>query len=99
MQTERNFVSTLCLVLLCRAIFLCPSTLATAQESSLDGTYILEVADSDNINDAIETAEGKMDFVRRDIVLWRVEKLNPAYRKLAISSSPNEISVIVDNQP
>ena len=93
MQTERHFVSTLCLTLLCGAIFLGPSTLATARESSLDGTYILDVADSDNINEAIETVVGKLDFVRRDIARGRLEKLNPAYRKVAISSSPNEISV------
>jgi hypothetical protein len=99
MQTERHFVSTLCLVLLCSAIFPGPSTLATAQESSLDGTYILDVTDSDNINEVIETAVGKLDFVRRDIARGRLEKLNPAYRKVAISSSPNEISVTVDNQP
>ena len=99
MQTERHFVSTLCLALLCGAIFLGSSTLATAQESSLDGTYILDVADSDNINEVIETAVGKLDFVRRDIARGRLEKLNPAYRKVAITSSPNEISVTVDNQP
>ena len=99
MEMERNFVSTLCLVLLCSATFLGSSTLAAAQESSLDGTYILDETDSDNINAAIETAVGKLDFVRRDIARGRLEKLNPAYRKVAITSSPNEISVTVDNQP
>src|SRR5438045_1788210 len=98
-MTITNFVSILCLVLLGSAIFLGPSTLAAAQESSLDGTYILDVTDSDNINEVIETAVGKLDFVRRDIARWRLEKLNPAYRKVAITSSPNEISVTVDNQP
>ena len=92
-------MSTLRLVLLCSAIFLGASTLATAQESSLDGTYILDVVDSDNINEVIETAVEKLDFVRRDIARGRLEKLNPAYRKVAITSSPNEISVTVDNQP
>ena len=51
-------MSTLCLVLLCSAIFLGSSTLAAAQESSLDGTYILDEADSDNINEVIETRWG-----------------------------------------
>jgi len=51
-----NFVSTLCLVLLCSAILLGSSTPAAAQESSLDGTYLLDETDSDNINDVIETA-------------------------------------------
>ena len=75
------------------------STLAAAQESGLDGTYILDQTDSDNINEVIETAVGKLDFVRRDIARGRLEKLNPAYRQVAITSSPNEISVTVDNQP
>jgi hypothetical protein len=99
MQTERNFVSTLCLVLLCSAIFLGSNALAAAQESSLDGTYILDQTDSDNINEVIETAVGKLNSVMRDIARGRLEKLNPAYRKVAITSSPNEISVTVDNQP
>src|SRR5580765_3351553 len=94
-----NFVSALCLVLLCSAIFLGSSTLAAAQESSLDGTYILDETDSDNISAAIETAVETLDFVRRDIARGRLEKLNPAYRKVAITSSSNEISVTVDNQP
>jgi hypothetical protein len=93
-----NFASTLCLVLLCSAIFLGSSTLA-AGESSLDGTYVLDQTDSDNINEVIETAVGKLNFLTRDIARERLEKLNPAYRKVAITSSPNEISVTVDNQP
>ena len=94
-----NFVSALCLVLMCSAIFLGSSTLAALPESSLDGTYILDATDSDNINEAIETAVAKLDFVRRDIARGRLEKLNPVYRKVAITSSPNEISVTVDNEP
>jgi hypothetical protein len=93
-----NFASTLCLVLLCSAIFLPSSTVAAAQDSSLDGTYILDETDSDNINEVIETAVGKLNFLTRDIARGRLEKLNPAYRKVAITSSPNEISVTVDNQ-
>ena len=92
-------MSTLCLVLLCGAIFLGSSTLAAARESSLDGTYILDQTDSDNINEVIENVVEKLNFVTRDIARGRLEKLNPAYRKVAITSSPNEISVTVDNQP
>ena len=99
MQMERHFLSTLCLVLLCSAIFLGSSTLAAAQESGLDGTYILDVTDSDNINEVIETAVEKLNFVTRDIARGRLKKLNPAYRQVAISSSLNEIDVTVDNQP
>ena len=94
-----NFVSTLCLILLCSATFLGSTTQTVAQESGLDGTYILDETASDNINEVIETAVERLDFVRRDIARGRLEKLNPAYRQVAIASSPNEISVTVDNQP
>jgi hypothetical protein len=94
-----NFVSTLCLVLLGGAIFLGSSTLAAAQQSGLDGTYILDETDSDNMNAVIEDAVGKLNFLTRDIARGRLKKLNPAYRQVAITFSPNEISVTVDNHP
>src|SRR5215475_7112721 len=95
-----NFVSTVCLVLLCSAISLASSTgLGAAQKSSLEGTYILDQTESDNTNEIIEDAVGKLNFVTRDIARERLKKLNPAYRRIAISSSPNEISVTADNQP
>ena len=94
-----NFVSTLCLVLLCSAMFLGSNTLTAAQKSGLDGTYILDKTDSDNTNEVIEHAVGKLNFLTRDIARERLKKLNPAYGEVAITSSPNEISVTVDNQP
>jgi hypothetical protein len=94
-----NFASTVCFVLMSSAIFLDSSTLTAAQRSSLDGTYVLDQNESDNINDVIEDAVGKLNFVTRDIARERLKKLNPAYRHIAISSPPNEISVSADNQP
>ena len=94
-----NFVQTVCLVLMCSAIFFDSSTLAAAQKSGLDGTYILDQKESDNMNEIIDNAVGKLNFVTRDIARDRLKKLNPAYRRIAISSSPNEISVTADNQP
>ena len=57
---ERHFVLTLCLVLLRSAIFLGSSTVVAAQESGLDGTYILDETDSDNMNEVIEDAVEKL---------------------------------------
>jgi len=93
-----KFVPMLCL-LLCSAIFLGSSTLASAQESGVDGTYILDENDSDNVNEVIENAVGKLIFPTRAIARGRLKKLNPTYRQVAITSSSNEISVTVDHQP
>ena len=57
--------STLCLLLLCSAMFLSSSTLAAAQNSGLDGTYILDETDSDNTNEVIEDAVGKLNTIPR----------------------------------
>jgi len=94
-----NFVLTVCLVLMCSTIFLDSSAVIAAQGSSLDGTYILDQTESDNINNVIEDAVGKLNFVTRDIARGRLKKLNPAYRQIAISSPPNEVTVTADNQP
>lgn len=95
----KNFVSTLCLALLGSFIFLDPSTPATAQELGLTGTYVLDEIDSDNINKAIEDVAAQQSLLTRDIARGRLKTLNPAYRQVVITCSPNEISVTVDNQP
>jgi len=94
-----NSASTLCIVLLCSTIFFGSSALVPTPKSSLDGTYTLDQANSDNINDVIEKAVGKMNVLKRLIARGRLKKLNPVYHQVAITSSSNEISVTVDNQP
>jgi hypothetical protein len=94
-----NFTSALCVVLLCSGISLGSTTPAAGQKSSLDGTYTLVEAESDNIGNAIEQAVAKMNFLTRQIARGRLKKLNPAYSKVTIASSPNEVSVAVDSQP
>jgi hypothetical protein len=62
-----NFASTLCLVILSSAIFPGSSTPAAAHQYSLNGTYTLDEADSDNISAMIEVAVRKLNFLTRPI--------------------------------
>jgi len=94
-----SFASTLCLVLLCSTISFGSSAPAATPKASLDGTYTLDQANSDNINDVIEKALGTMNVLKRLIARGRLKELNPVYHQVAISSSPDEIRVTVDNQP
>ena len=94
-----NFASTLCLAVLCSAIFVGSSMPAAAQKDSLNGTYTLDEADSDNISAVIEGAVGKLNFLTRPIARGRLKRINPAYRQVTIAFSSNELSVAVDNQP
>jgi hypothetical protein len=99
MTKMTSFAATICLVLLFNGIFLGSTTTVAAPKSSLDGTYTLDEADSDNIDEAIDHAVGKLNFLTRHIARGRLKKLNPAYRKVTIASSPSELSVTADNQP
>ena len=56
-KMRNSITSTLCFVLLCSAMFPGSITLAAAQKSGLDGTYVLDETDSDNVNEAIEERE------------------------------------------
>lgn len=94
-----HFLRTFRLVVLCSAVFLGSSVLAEAQNSNLEGTYILNATDSDNMNQVIEEAVGRLNFLTRDIARGRLRTLNPAYHRVAITFSPDEISVAVDEQP
>jgi hypothetical protein len=94
-----NFASTLCLVVVCGALVVGSSTPVAAQNDSLSGTYRLDEVDSDNISAAIDVAVGKLNFLTRPIARGKLKKINPAYRKITIAASPNEISVAVDDQP
>jgi hypothetical protein len=72
-----KFVSALCLVLLCSAIFLGSSTLAASQKSGLDGTYILDETDSDNMNAVIEDAVEKLNFLTREYRSGAPQEIEP----------------------
>lgn len=94
-----NFAATLCLAVLCSAIFVGSSTPAAAQNDNLSGTYTLDEVDSDNISAVINGAVGKLNFLTRPIARGRLKKINPTYRQVTIAASSNELSVVVDNQP
>jgi hypothetical protein len=95
----KKFAWTLCLVLLCSAILLGSSTPPDVQKPALDGTYTLDGAASDNVNQVIDAAVGQLNFLIRPIARGRLKKLNPVYNQVAIASSPNELSVKADSQP
>ena len=100
MRTNNRWViATLCLALLCGASFTGSSMPTAAQRTGLDGTYTLDEAAGDNIDKVIDDAVGHFNFLTRGIARGRLRKLNPAYRRVVIASSPSEISVAVDDQP
>ena len=80
-------------------LFLVPVVAAlslVAQEPSLSGTWTQTKAD--NIAAAINTTVADMNFIKRPIARGRLTKVNPAYKKVAITISDKEVLVKFDER-
>jgi hypothetical protein len=94
-----NLAAILCVVLLCSAIVLDSTTRVAAEKSGLDGTYTLDEANSDKIDVVIDKAVAQFNFLERHFAREHLKKLNPAYQRVTIGTSQNDVSVAVENQP
>ena len=84
-------------VITCAAVFGVVSP-SIADESTIEGVYTIDPSASDDINAAIETAVAPMNFIVRSVARGRLKKTNPAYQRIAISRSANEIVVVLDTR-
>jgi hypothetical protein len=71
---------------------------ASAQESSMRGTFALDRAHSDDVNRAIEHAVSRMSFVTRPIARGRLRRTNAPYGRITLNYTPAQVSVRVDNR-
>ena len=91
-------VSTL-LVLLAGLLLGAAGTLgAQTTPASLAGTYRYAAQESDNINQAIEAAVARMNFVTRPVARGRLKKTNSAYQTISIAHSPQEVRIVTDQR-
>jgi hypothetical protein len=97
-KSMNNLAAIFCLVLLCSAIVLDSTTRVAAETSGLDGTYTLDEANSDNINVVIDKAVAQFNFLERHFAREHLKKLNPAYHRVTIATSQNDVSVTVEDQ-
>jgi hypothetical protein len=81
------------------SLFVAAHSPNAADIKAFDGTYKLDDAASDNIDNAIDQGVRGTNFLVRHIARDRLKKLNPAYRTVSIASSARDVSIVVDNQP
>ena len=79
-------------------MFVAVSNAALAQESSLNGVFVLNRQASDDVNRAIETTVGRMSFVTRPITRGELRRTNPVYGRVTISKNKSEVSVAFDSR-
>jgi hypothetical protein len=80
-------------------LFLVPVVTALslfAQESPLSGTW--NQTKADDIAAAINSTVADMNFIKRPIARSRLTKLNPAYKKVVITISDQEVLVKFDER-
>ncbi|HYJ80189.1 MAG TPA: hypothetical protein VEW03_11330 [Longimicrobiaceae bacterium] len=87
------------------APFLCALALAAAlpvaaqaQESSMRGTFTLNAQASDNINQRIEEAVRRMNFVTRPIARGRLRRTNQPYQRVVIAYTPQQVTTTFDQR-
>jgi len=68
----------------------------SAQAQSLDGLW--HRTKVDNIPAAIEACTADMNFVIRPIARHKLTNVNPAYQKVALAISPQQVSVKLDDR-
>jgi hypothetical protein len=85
-------------LLLALAALALPLGAASAQESSMRGTFTLDRAHSDDINRAIESAVSKMSFITRPIARGRLRRTNAAYQRVVVNYTQTEVSTTFDQR-
>ena len=86
------------LLLLPLAAALALPAAASAQESSMRGTFTIDRARSDDVNRAIETAVARMSFVTRPIARGRLRRTNAVYQRVVINYTPQQVTTTFDQR-
>lgn len=85
-------------LLLALAALALPLAGASAQESTMRGTFAIDRSRSDDVNRAIETAVARMSFVTRPIARGRLRRTNPVYSRVEINYTQSEVTVQLDQR-
>lgn len=84
-----SLIAVLCLV---------PGSPAWSQAAQVEGAFRRSAGDAATIDEAIEAAVGKMNFIARPIARSRLKKTNPPYERIEISGQGGQISVRFDER-
>jgi hypothetical protein len=84
------------IVLVGLALLAAPAAEAGAQGMPLQGTFVYTAEGSDNLEQAIQQATSRMNFVTRPIARSRLKKTNSVYQKIAIGRTADEVSIAFD---
>ena len=93
---RRQRICVLLAVLALAAVL--PASAGAQQTAGLRGTFTYNAQASDNVNQAIERAVARMNFVTRPIARGRLRKTNAPYQRIAIAFTPQQVTVTTDER-
>jgi hypothetical protein len=70
-----------------------------AQQTDLEGVYVVDPAASDNIEAAITRGTADMNFAIRSLARSRTSKTNPRYERIEVRRNATTITVKYDARP
>lgn len=71
----------------------------TRPATALQGHYVLDRTASDDIRKAVDNTVSRMSFITRGIARKRLEKNNPAFQRIDISRSGDNVTIASDGVP
>jgi hypothetical protein len=71
---------------------------AQAQASPFQGTFALDAAQSDNVDQAIGQATSRMNFALRQVARPRLRRTNQPYQRVAINLTGSQVSIATDSR-
>ena len=73
---------------------------AHAQDGSpsIQGTFTLDPSASEDVNQAIDRAVGRMNMVKKPIARSRLKKTNEPYQQLTLAQTGSEVTITADDR-
>ncbi len=65
---------------------------------SMQGTFTLDPSASEDVNQAIDRAVGRMNVMKKPIARSRLKKTNQPYQQLMIAQTRSEVTITADNR-
>lgn len=98
MNTRALLTRFLLTTVLCGLPLLAARAQGGAAESKLEGIFTYAPERSESIEKAIDNAVSQLNFVVRPIARGRLEKTNPAYKRLEINLKPGQVSIATNGR-
>jgi hypothetical protein len=87
------------IMLPCSMVLLAPTSVSVKpQTPSLQGTYTLDAAASDDVDKAIDAAVKELSVLTRATARSRLRKINVSYKQISISYTEAEVSIATDQR-